>query len=654
MMPVVIGDVVWKPTPEVIKRSRLQRFIDRHEIASLGELQRRSVDDQEWFWDAVVRDLGIEFYKRYDRVLDISEGVEWPRWFVGAEMNIVATALDKWVTGPNAQPDKTALSWEGEPGEVRRLTYAELEAEVSALAGALARVGVEAGDRVGVFLPMVPETAVALLAIAKLGAVIIPLFSGFGAGAVASRLNDAGAKVLLCADGFYRRGQVIQMKEVADDALRQCPHVEHVIVLRRIGREIPWTHGRDKVWAVFVEDERGPTPTARLEPDSPVMVIYTSGTTGRPKGAVHVHGGFPVKAAQDMGWGFDVQAGDTIFWVTDIGWMMGPWLIFASLMLGATMVIYEGTPDTPGPDRLWRMIEDHRVTVFGAAPTLIRGLMAAGESSDPTRHDLSSLRLIGGTGEPWNPEPWNWFFRKVGGGRLPLINYTGGTEIAGGILVGNVLTPLRPCSFSGPVPGMAADVVDDSGASVKGEVGELVVRKPWPGMTAGFWQDRQRYLDTYWGRFPGVWLHGDWAYIDPRDGLWYVLGRSDDTIKVAGKRVGPAEVESVLVGTAKVQEAAAVGIPDEVKGEALVCFVVLRAGQEPSEQLAEELKEMVAREMGKPLRPKAVHFVADLPKTRNAKILRRVVRAVYLGTEPGDLTALENPAALEAIGAVRA
>ena len=654
MQPVVIGDVVWKPTPEVVKRSRLQAFMDRHEIASLGELQRRSVEDQEWFWDGVVRDLAIDFYKPYDQVLDLSKGIEWPRWFVGAEMNIVATALDKWVTGPHAQPDKAALIWEGEPGEVRQLTFAELEAEVSALAGALARAGVEPGDRVGVFLPMVPETAIALLAIAKLGAVIIPLFSGFGAGAVGSRLIDAGAKVLLCADGFYRRGQVVPMKEVADEALRQCPQVEHCIVLRRIGREIPWTHGRDKVWAVFVEDGRGRTPTAKLGPDSPIMVIYTSGTTGRPKGAVHVHGGFPIKAAQDMGWGFDVQAGDTIFWVTDIGWMMGPWLIFGSLTLGATMVIYEGTPDTPGPDRLWRMITDHRVTIFGAAPTLIRGLMAAGEASDPTRHDLSSLRVIGGTGEPWNPEPWNWFFRKVGGGRLPLINYTGGTEIAGGILVGNVLTPLRPCSFSGPVPGMAADVVDESGAPIEGEVGELVVRKPWPGMTAGFWQDRQRYLDTYWGRFPGVWLHGDWAYIDPRDGLWYVLGRSDDTIKVAGKRLGPAEVESVLVGSDKVQEAAAVGIPDEVKGEALVCFVVLRAGQAPSEQLAEELKEMVAREMGKPLRPKAVHFVADLPKTRNAKILRRVVRAVYLGNEPGDLTALENPGALEAIGAVRA
>jgi acetyl-CoA synthetase len=279
--------------------------------------------------------------------------------------------------------------------------------------------------------------------------------------------------------------------------------------------------------------------------------------------------------------------------------------------------------------------------------------MAAGEPADPTRYDLTSLRVIGGTGEPWNPEPWNWFFKKVGGGRLPLINYTGGTEIAGGILVGNVLSPLRPVSFSGPVPGIAADVIDENGNSVQGEVGELVVRKPWPGMTVGFWRDRQRYLDTYWGRFKDVWVHGDWAYVDPRDGLWYVLGRSDDTIKVAGKRLGPAEVESILVSSDKVQEAAAVGIPDELKGEALVCFVVLRPGHDGNDELVEQLKDLVARDLGKPLRPKALHFVSDLPKTRNAKILRRVVRAVYLGEQPGDLTALENPAALDAIGAVR-
>ena len=653
MQPVVIGDVVWEPTPEVTERARLTRFMERHRIAGLDELQRRSIEEPDWFWDALVHDLGISFYRRYDQVLDESQGPEWPRWFGGGKINIVQTCLDNWVSGPRAQPDKVALIWEGEPGEVRRLTYRELDHEVCRLAGALRKLGVRPGDAVGVFLPMCPEVAVALLAIAKLGAVIVPLFSGFGPAAVASRLNDAEARVLLCADGFHRRGKVVEMKEVADRALDDCPTVEHVVVLRRVIREIPWTHGRDRVWEQLVEEEPAELPTHRCDPDTPIMVIYTSGTTGRPKGAVHCHAGFPIKTAQDMSWGFDLGRDDTIFWITDIGWMMGPWLIFGSLSQGATMVLYEGTPDTPGPDRMWRMIADHRVTIFGCAPTLVRSLMTAGDEH-PARHDLSSLRILGSTGEAWNPEPWLWFFEKVGGRRLPIVNYTGGTEISGGILQTNVLTPLRPCSFSGPIPGMAADVVDDAGESVRGEVGELVVRRPWVGMTNGFWKDRERYVSTYWSRFEGIWVHGDWAYVDPRDGLWYVLGRSDDTLKIAGKRLGPAEVESVLVGHRQVAEAAAVGVPDELKGEALVVFVVPRPGAEPGDDLADELKDLVARDMGKPLRPKAIHFVADLPRTRNAKILRRVVKAVYLGLPPGDLTSLENPQSLEAIGAARA
>ncbi len=652
MQPVVIGDVVWRPTPEVIERARLTRFMTRHGIGGFDELLKRSVDDPEWFWDAVIHDLGVSFYRHYDRVLDESDGPEWPKWFTGGKLNIVQTCIDHWVSGPRAQPDKVALIWEGEPGEVRRLTYRDLDREVGKLGHALQKLGVKPGDGVGVFLPMCPEVAIALLAIAKIGAVIVPLFSGFGAGAVAARLKDAEARVLLCADGFYRRGKVVKMKEVADEALNDCPTVEHLVVHRRVVREIPWTHGRDKVWEQLVEDEQESLPTHRCDPGHPIMVIYTSGTTGKPKGAVHSHAGFPVKGAQDMAWGFDLGRDDTIFWITDIGWMMGPWLIFGSLTQGATMVLYEGTPDTPGPDRIWKMIADHKVSIFGCAPTLIRSLMGAGDEH-PRKHDLSSLRILGGTGEPWNPDPWLWFFREVGKSRLPVINYTGGTEISGGILQGNVLTPLRPCSFSGPIPGMAADVVDDRGQSVRGEVGELVVRRPWVGMTNGFWKDRERYVSTYWSRFEGVWLHGDWAYIDPRDGLWYILGRSDDTLKIAGKRLGPAEIESVVVGHKQVQEAAAVGVPDEIKGEALVVFVVCRPGVEAGAELEEELKDMVAKDMGKPLRPKAIHFVPDLPRTRNAKILRRVVKAVYLGLAPGDLTALENPQSLDAIGAAR-
>src|SRR5216684_3839925 len=602
MQPVVIGDVIWEPSPDVIARSRLRRFMDQHGIGTFPELLKRADEDIEWFWDAAIKDIDIAFYRHYDRVVDLSAGKEWAKWWIGARMNIVQSCLDRH--RDREFHDKVALIWEGEPGDVRRLTYGELDVQVCRLAGALRRLGVRPGDRVGIFMPMCPEVAVSVLATAKVGAVIIPLFSGYGPEAIATRLQDGEAKVLICADGFYRRGQVIPMKETADKALVTCPTVTKVIMHRRVVRDVPWTQGRDQVWEVLLEDEPRHAPTHELDPEEPLMIIYTSGTTGRPKGTLHVHGGFPVKAAQDMAHGFDIGADDTIFWYTDIGWMMGPWLI------------------THG-DEL------------------------------PARHDLSSLRILGGTGEPWNPEPFSWFFKHIGGGRVPIINYTGGTEISGGILCGNVITHLRPTSFAGPIPGMAADVVDAEGNSVRGEVGELVIRNPWPGMTRGFWGDRERYLETYWSRFPGVWVHGDWAYVDPEDGLWYVLGRSDDTIKVAGKRLGPAEVESVLVGHPAVAEAAAIGVPDELKGEVLVCFVILRPGRAATDELAVELEDVVAAALGKPLRPKAVHFVTDLPRTRNAKILRRVVRSVYTGKDPGDLSSLENPSALAAIGATR-
>ena len=650
MQPVVIGDVMWEPSPEVIARSRLKRFMDQHGIDSFAQLLKRADEDIEWFWDAAIKDIDIAFYRHYDKVVDLSEGKPWAKWWIGGKMNIIESCLDRY--RDSDARDKLAIIWEGEPGEVRKLTYRELDQQVCKLAGVLRRLGIRPGDRVGIFMPMCPEVAISVLATAKIGAVIIPLFSGYGAEAIANRLRDGEAKLLICADGFYRRGQVVPMKETADKALVSCPTVTRVIVHRRVVREVPWTHGRDYVWEVLLEDEPDRIHTHELNPEDPLMIIYTSGTTGKPKGTLHVHGGFPVKTAQDMAHGFDVGAGDTIFWYTDIGWMMGPWLIFGSLILGATMVLYEGTPDFPAADRLWRMVADHNVTVLGVSPTLVRGLMTHGDEV-PAHHDLSSLRILGGTGEPWNPEPFQWFFKNIGGGRIPVINYTGGTEISGGILCGNVITHLRPCAFAGPLPGIAADVVDAEGRSVRGEVGELVIRNPWPGMTRGFWGDRQRYLDTYWSRFEGVWVHGDWAYVDPEDGLWYVLGRSDDTIKVAGKRLGPAEVESVLVGHPWVAESAAIGVPDELKGEVLVCFVVLRANRQASDQLAAELSDLVATALGKPLRPKAVHFVGDLPRTRNAKILRRVVKSVYIGQDPGDLSSLENPSALAAIGATR-
>ena len=650
MQPVVIGDVMWEPSPEVIARSRLKRFMAKHGIETFAELLKRADEDIEWFWDAAIKDIDIAFYRHYDKVVDLSEGKPFAKWWIGGRMNIVQSCLDRY--RDSKLNKKLAIIWEGEPGDVRKLTYGELDRQVCKLAGVMRRLGVRPGDRVGIFMPMCPEVAISVLATAKIGAVIIPLFSGYGPEAIASRLNDGEAKLLICADGFYRRGKVVPMKETADKALVSCPTVTRVLMHRRVVREVPWTHGRDYVWEVVVDDEADHAPTHELDPEDPLMLIYTSGTTGKPKGTVHVHGGFPIKTAQDMAHCFDVGTDDTIFWYTDIGWMMGPWLIFGSLILGATMVLYEGTPDYPAADRLWRMVADHGVTVLGVSPTLVRGLMTHGDEV-PAHHDLSSLRILGGTGEPWNPEPFQWFFKNIGGGRIPVINYTGGTEISGGILCGNVITHLRPCSFAGPVPGIAAVVLDAEGNAVHGEVGELAIRNPWPGMTRGFWRDKQRYLETYWSRFEDVWVHGDWAYEDPEDGLCYVLGRSDDTIKVAGKRLGPAEVESVLVGHPWVAESAAIGVPDKLKGEALVCFVILRPNRQASAQLATELQDLVANALGKPLRPSAIHFVGDLPRTRNAKILRRVVKSVYIGTDPGDLSSLENPSALAAIGATR-
>ncbi|HXH25212.1 MAG TPA: AMP-binding protein [Vicinamibacterales bacterium] len=641
------GEIVWWPTPAHVEGSRLKAFMDRHGIGTYDELLRRSVDEPEWFWPAVLDDLQIEFYEPYSTIVDTSRGIPWTRWCVGGRLNIVHNCLDKWIG--TAVEHRAALRWEGEEQIARTVTYGDLYRTVNRCANALRQLGVAKGDRVALFMPMSPELVAAFFAALKLGAIVLPLFSGYGADAVATRLRDAGVTVLFTSDGFYRRGQRVTLKATADEAIRRAPSVQHVVVAARLGHGAAMSP-RDHAWDDLVESQPDTGPTERTEAEDPLMIIYTSGTTGRPKGAVHTHCGFPIKAAQDMVHAFDVHAGETMYWVSDMGWMMGPWEVLGMTLLAGTVVLYDGALDHPDSDRLWAIVERHRVNILGVSPTLVRALMRHGDA--PVRaHDLTSLRILGSTGEPWNPEPWRWLFDVAGGGRLPIINYSGGTEVSGGLVAGNVLTPLKPAAFAGPPPGIAADVVDEEGRPVRNQVGELVVRKPWIGMTRGFWNDRERYIETYWSRFPDVWVHGDWAAID-EDGLWYILGRSDDTIKVAGKRLGPAEVESILVDHPAVAEAAAIGVPDELKGQALVCFCVLRAGREASPRLAEELGALVAERLGKPLKPRAVEFVSDLPKTRNAKIMRRVIRSAYLGEPAGDLSSLENPAAVDAIQAV--
>ncbi len=644
------GPIVWRPTPDYIENANLTRFMRLHSIRDFDELMRRSTQDVAWFTDAVLKFLDIRFVQPYTQVLDLSRGVAWPRWCVDGKLNITQNCLDKYIGTPTE--NQIALIWEGEAGQTESLTYAQLYRRVNQAANALRSLGLGKGDAIGLYMPMTPEIVVALLAIARIGGIALPLFSGFGAGAIAARLADAGAKALFTADGFHRRGKPVAMKPVADEAAQQLPGLKHLIVCRyRAAQDLPiaveMQAERDHWWHELVTTQPETCAAEITDAEDPLMILYTSGTTGRPKGVLHTHCGFPVKAAQDMAFGADLHPGQIIYWMTDMGWMMGPWLVFGSLLLGGTFFLYDGAPDYPGPDRLWAMVERHRITTLGVSPTLIRALTLYGEA--PVRqHDLSSLRFFASTGEPWNPDPWMWLFQVVGEGKRPIINYSGGTEISGGIVMGNPLLPLKPCAFSAPCPGIAAEVFDENGKPVREQVGELVIRAPWIGMTRGFWKDPQRYLDTYWSRWPGVWVHGDFAAIDA-DGLWYILGRSDDTIKVAGKRLGPAEIESILVSHPDVVEAAVIGVPDEIKGNEVIAFCVLAQDCQWCEDLRQELRELVAKNLGKPLAPREILFVRDLPKTRNAKVMRRVIRAAYLGQDPGDISSLVNPESVEEI-----
>ena len=528
------------------------------------------------------------------------------------------------------------MVYEGDSGQRRSLTFAELKREVDRFAAGLQRLGVGKGDRVALFMPPLPEAAVAVLGSAKIGAVVVPAFSGYGSEQLAARLQAAQAKVLVTADSTTRRGNAVVMKAIADGAVARSPSVQHQVVIRSSGEAVAMQPGRDHWWhdlaAPFAPGAAVPDALA-MDPNDPLFIIFTSGTTGAPKGIVHSHLGYLLKSAIDFGYAFDAQPDDSIAWIADMGWMLGPLMIVGGLHCGSTPVLIEGLPDHPEPERMWRIVERNRATLMGIAPTAARGLRARGDGARPSA-DLSSLRAFASTGEAWDHPTWHWLFDTVGQSRLPILNYTGGTETGGGILSCYTIAPQAPASFSGPLPGMDVDVFDAAGQPTN-EIGELVVRNTWPGMTHGFWQARERYLDTYWSRWPDVWLHGDLASIGS-DGFWHIHGRSDDTLKIGGRRVGPAEIESALVAQSGVAEAAVIGVPDDIKGQQIVAFVVARADARGLR--GEALMAAVTKMIGKAMAPSRIHLVPGLPKTRNGKIMRRAIRARYLGEPLGDLS----------------
>ena len=623
----------------------IERFLALHDLSDYDRLVERAARDPEWFWPAVMQFHDLHFFKPYERLVDLSKGPQWAEWCVGGTTNLVYNCLDRIIA--RGLGDKDAILWEGEDGARRALTYLELQDTVARAAGGLKALGIGQGDVVGLFMPSVPETIAAFLAVASIGAIALPMFSGFGAQALAERLGDAGAVAVVTIDRTFRRGKAVEMAEAVEAVRGATPSLRHVVV---VGRQGEVSDPRWLGWTQLLAKGQ-PTPPLELPAETPAMLVYTSGTSGKAKGTVHTHCGFMTKVALDFGIVLDLREGDRLFWMSDMGWLTGPILSVASPMVGATILLAEGAPDHPEPGRLWRLVQDYGVTYLGAAPTLVRAFMQK-PAGTVEGYDLSTLRVTASTGEPWTPEAWNWFRDKVCGERVPILNYSGGTEIGGGILAGTVLhRDLKPCAFAGPIPGMGAVVVDGEGRPLpRGEVGELALTMPSIGLTRGLWRDPDRYLESYWSQIPGLWVHGDFASVD-EDGNWFIYGRSDDTIKISGKRTGPAEIEAFLLGTGKAAEAAAIGVPDPIKGSAVVCICVLARGVTETPEIVEELRQAVTSGLGTSFRPKTIAFVDDLPKTRSLKIMRRVIRSIWIGEPVGDLSGLVNPEAIEELRA---
>jgi acetyl-CoA synthetase len=616
-------------------------FSARAHIKSLEEyetLYKQSIDDPETFWAGVANDL--HWFKRWDKVLEWN--LPHAKWFVGGKLNLSYNCVDRHALGPRAA--KTALIWEGEPGEIRRLTYAELHVEVQRFANALKSLGIKKGDRVAVYMGMTPELAIALLACARIGAVHSVIFGGFAANAIADRVNDSSCVAILTQDSSYRRGGEIQLKRTVDEAMNACPTVKHVVVYRRTGSPVTMVEGRDHWWHDLIAAAAPDCPAEELDSEDPLYILYTSGTTGKPKGLVHTTGGYAVQTYITTKYVFDIRDED-IYWCTaDIGWVTGhSYVVYGPLQNGATVLMYEGAPNWPDFSRFWKIIDDHKVSIFYTAPTAIRAFIKWGDQH-VEKYSLASLRLLGTVGEPINPEAWMWYREKIGHNRCPIVDTWWQTE-TGAILIAPIpgAVPTKPGSATRPFFGIEPAVVTKEGEPVPaGHGGLLVVRKPWPSMARTVYGDPERYQQTYWSDVPGCYFTGDGARQDA-DGYFWLMGRVDDVINVSGHRLGTMEVESALVAHPKVAEAAVVGRPDELKGQAISAFVSLESGNYPSEQLKDELRKWVSKEIGSLARPDDIRFTEALPKTRSGKIMRRLLRELAThGEIKGDITTLED------------
>ncbi|MFO7677639.1 MAG: acetate--CoA ligase [Thermoplasmatota archaeon] len=634
---------VFKPKEDLVKNSNVKKWMEKHNIKTVDELYQKA-ENWQWFWEEISKDL-VEWYKPYDKVVEWN--APWVKWFIGARYNIVHDALDKHAH--SWRKNKVAFVFEGEPGDVQKWTYHDLYVEVNKLANAMKKLGIKKGDRVGIYMPMIVELPVAMLACAKIGAIHSVVFSGFSSLAFRDRVNDCEAKLVITCDAFWRRGKKVYLKEQADVAVEETPTVEHIIVCKRTKDDVPWTEGRDHWWHELIKDMSKECETEKLDANDPLFFLYTSGTTGKPKGIIHAHGGYAVGTAYTLKWVFDMKEEDIWWCAADIGWITGhSYIVYAPLILGATSVMYEGAPDWPQPDRWWEIIEKYNVTLLYTSPTSIRLFMRYGENW-PEKYDLSSLRLLGSVGEPINPEAWIWYYKYIGNENCPIMDTWWQTETGHFAISPLPLTPLKPGSATRPLPGMSAAVYNEQAQPVQNAGGNLVLTHPWPGMLRGIYKNPERYENTYWSKFKDTYLAGDVTRVDD-DGFFWIQGRADDVLNVSGHRIGNSEVESALVSHPMVAEAAVIGKPHQLKGESITSYVVLKGDVKPTDELRKELREHVGKEMGKLARPDEIWFVHDVPKTRSGKIMRRVIRTKALGQDTGDISTLANPEAVDEIG----